>query len=166
MKVREIMTRDVITIDAGAPVREAAALLRRHKIGGLPVTDSGELVGIITETDIVSLLKTEEISDDLWLPSPLEVIELPIREYINWQKTKRALENIGDREVRSVMTMPVVTVPEDVDIEEAAAVMMQEDIARVPVVRGTSLVGIITRADIVKGVGTVRESSRQEQGGE
>ncbi|MDD1674688.1 MAG: CBS domain-containing protein [Methanomicrobiales archaeon] len=166
MKVQEIMTQDVITIDASATIREAAALLRKHKIGGIPVTDEGELVGIITETDIVSLLKTEEISDDLWLPSPLEVIELPIREYINWQKTKRALQNIGDREVRSVMAMPVVTVSPEADIEEAAALMMREDIARVPVVRGTKLVGIITRADIVKGVGTVRESSTPDQGGE
>ncbi|MDD1676604.1 MAG: CBS domain-containing protein, partial [Methanomicrobiales archaeon] len=54
----------------------------------------------------------------------------------------------------------------DADIEEAAAVMMREDIARVPVVRGEKLVGIITRADIVKGVGTVRESSTDSQGGE
>jgi CBS domain-containing protein len=157
MNVSEIMSTDLVTISARAPVREAAGLLKKHNIGGLPVLDEGHLVGIVTETDIISLLKTEDISDDLWLPSPLEIIELPIREYINWNKTKRALTNIGDREVREIMSMPVVSVKEDTDIEEAAAIMLRYDIARLPVVRGSKLVGIVTRADIVRGVGSARE---------
>ena len=55
-----------------------------------------ELVGMVTESDLISLLRTERISDDLWLPSPFEIIEVPIREFINWEKTKDALTNIGD----------------------------------------------------------------------
>ncbi len=156
MKVREIMTRDPITVTADTTVRDAAALLRKHNIGGLPVLDGEQLVGIITETDIVSLLKVQEISDDLWLPSPLEIIELPIREFINWNKTKSALSNIGETPVREIMAMPPITVSEDADIEGAAAIMLREDVARLPVVKGDRLVGIITRADIVRGVGAAR----------
>ena len=99
-------------------------------------------------------LQTERISDDLWLPSPLEIIEVPIREYVNWEKTKHALRNIGDTPVKKVMTHRVITATEDMDIEQAAALMLKEGIARLPVVRGKLLVGILTRADIVQALGS------------
>ena len=54
------------------------------------------LAGIITESDVIAQLETRKLSDDLWLPSPLEIIEVPIREFVNWEKTKDALRNIGD----------------------------------------------------------------------
>lgn len=115
--------------------------------------DSNELVGILTESDIIAQLETGRISDDLWLPSPLEVIEVPIREYVNWEKTKKALGNIGDTPVRDVMSHPVVTATEEMDIETAAALMLKKKIARLPVTRGKTLVGILTRADIVGAIG-------------
>jgi CBS domain-containing protein len=154
MKIKDIMTPDPVTIPVHAPVRDAAALLKKHHIGGLPVMDGDRLVGIVTESDIIALLETGRISDDLWLPSPLEVIEVPIREIVNWEKTKSALKDIGDTRVEEVMSKPVVTIEEDRDIEEAAQLMLDEGIARLPVVRGGRLVGIVTRADIVSGVAT------------
>lgn len=160
MKVREIMTPDPLVVQVDTPVREAAGILRRNRIGGLPVMDQGRVVGVVTESDIISLLTIREASDDLWLPSPLEIIEVPIREYINWSKTKRALASIGDRTVRAVMSMPPITVEADEDIEAAAALMLQEGIARLPVMEGDRLVGIVTRADIVRGVG--REYRKEE----
>ena len=111
--------------------------------------DGDELAGILTESDIIAQLETGRISDDLWLPSPLEVIEVPIREYVNWEKTKKALTNIGDTPVKDVMTHPVITATEDMDIEAAAALMLKKKIARLPVTRGKKLVGILTQADIV-----------------
>jgi len=109
---------------------------------------------MITESDLISLLETERISDDLWLPSPFEVIEVPIREYINWEKTKHALTNIGDMPVKKVMTRRVITATEDMDVEAAAALMLREGIARLPVMRGKKIVGIITRADIINAIGS------------
>ncbi len=159
MKVREIMTRNPVIIQADAPVREAARLLREHRIGGLPVMEGDRVAGIVTETDIISLLETGDLSEDLWLPSPLEVIEVPVREFINWEKTKGALTAIGAMEVRRVMSSPAITIGEDAEIEEAAALMLQEGIARLPVLRGGALVGIVARADIVRGIGAGREES-------
>ncbi|GAB6285934.1 MAG: CBS domain-containing protein [Methanoregula sp.] len=153
MIVRDTMTKDPVTCTASAPLRDAVALMKKHHIGGLPVMDGKKLVGIITESDIIAQLETGRISDDLWLPSPLEVIELPIRELINWEKTKHALTNIGDMPVDKVMTRHVITVTEEMDIEAAAALMLKERIVRLPVVRGKELVGILTRADIVQAVG-------------
>ena len=162
MKVSEVMTPDPVTVAADAPVREAAGLLRKHRVGGLPVTDGGRLVGVITESDILRLLKTPGISEDLWLPSPLEVIEVPIREAINWAHTQKALSHIGDQPVRKVMSSPVVTVGEDEDIDAAAAIMVKRRIARLPVVRGARLVGIVARRDIVRGLGESRGAEEEE----
>jgi CBS domain-containing protein len=153
MKISQIMTRNPITISADDPVRTAAGLLRAHRIGGLPVMEQDRLVGIVTESDILALLETGRLSDDLWLPSPLEVIEVPVREFINWEKTKMALTNIGDKKIRDVMSHPVITIDENADIEDAASLMLSHKIARLPVVTKGLLTGIVTRADIVRGVG-------------
>ncbi|MDD5419825.1 MAG: CBS domain-containing protein [Methanomicrobiaceae archaeon] len=164
MKIRDIMTRDPITIPVDGMVREAARLLRKYRIGGLPVMKDGKVEGIVTETDILSLLDTGDLSEDLWLPSPLEIIEVPIREYINWEKTKRALSNIGDMEVRRVMSSPVIAIGEDADLEDAASLMLREGIARLPVLRDDKLVGIVTRADIVRGIGAAADAEREGRG--
>jgi CBS domain-containing protein len=153
MKVHKIMTPDPIVVHVDTLVREAAGLLRKNRIGGLPVMDGDQVAGVITESDIISLLNVDEPSEDLWLPSPLEIIEVPIREYINWGKTKKALTSIGSLEVREVMTAPAIVIDADADIEEAAAIMLKEGIARIPVMRNKRLVGIVTRADIVRGIG-------------
>jgi len=163
MKVREVMTADPVTVSAGATVREAAGLLRKHKVGGLPVMEGERLVGMITESDILKLLKTPGLSEDLWLPSPLEIIEVPIREAINWAHTQKALSHIGDQPVRSVMSSPAMTIGEKDDMDAAAALMVKEKIGRLPVVRGEKLVGIVARADIVRGLGV---SYGSKEGGE
>jgi len=163
MKVSEVMTRDPVVVSGGAMVREAAGLLRKHRIGGLPVMDGEKLVGMITESDILRLLKTPGISEDLWLPSPLEIIEVPIREAINWAHTQKALSHIGDQPVRKVMSSPAITVGEDDDMDAAAALMVGRRIGRLPVVKGQRLVGIVARADIVRGLG---EAYASGEGGE
>ena len=96
MLVKNAMTKDPIVCTTETSLREAVGLMRKHHIGGLPVMEGAELAGMLTESDLISLLESERISDDLWLPSPFEIIEIPIREYINWEKTKHALRNIGD----------------------------------------------------------------------
>ena len=153
MKVRDIMTRNPVTVSGDEPVRIAAGLLRTNRIGGLPVMDKDMIIGVITESDIISLLETGRLSDDLWLPSPLEVIEVPLREVVNWEKTKAALAHIGDTPVRKIMSHPAITIDEEADIEAAAALMLSHRIARLPVVHGVHLTGIVAKADILRGVG-------------
>ncbi|MDD1718582.1 MAG: CBS domain-containing protein [Methanoregulaceae archaeon] len=153
MQVKEAMTPDPVTCQVHDKVRVAAGLMRKNRIGGLPVLDGTTLVGIITDSDIISLLDTGRISDDLWLPSPLEIIEVPIRELVNWEKTRHALTNIGDTEVRKVMSSPPITADAEMEIEEAASLMLHRKITRLPVLDKGRLVGIITRADVVNAVG-------------
>jgi CBS domain-containing protein len=162
MLVKDAMTKEPVMCTAETTLREAVGLMRKHHIGGLPVMEGTELVGIITESDLISLLESERISDDLWLPSPFEIIEIPIREYINWEKTKHALTNIGDMPVKKVMTHKVITATEEMEIEAAAALMLKEGISRLPVIQGKNVVGILTRADIINAIG----SSHSFKGGE
>lgn len=165
MKVKEVMTQNPVVVTVTDTVRDTAKILRQKHIGGLPVMEGDQVVGVVTESDILSLLTIEEPSEDLWLPSPLEIIEIPIREYINWGKTKKALVSIGNTKVREVMSSPVITINEEADIEEAAALMLQHRIARIPVMKGTHLVGIITRADIVQGIGRAYNAEKSTLGG-
>jgi CBS domain-containing protein len=154
MLVSDAMTKEPIVCSAETPLRDAVALFRKHHIGGLPVMEGRELVGMVTESDLIALLESERQSDDLWLPSPFEVIEIPIREFINWEKTKHALMNIGDMPVKKIMTRRVVTATGEMEVEAAAALMLREGITRLPVLEGKTIVGIITRADIINAIGS------------
>jgi CBS domain-containing protein len=88
MKVQDVMTPRPISVTPDTPVSKVSLLMKKNRIGGIPVTEDEKPVGIVTETDILSLLTMPEISDDLWLPSPFEVIEIPIRELMNWERRK------------------------------------------------------------------------------
>ena len=114
--------------------------------------EGAEVIGMLTESDLISLLESERISDDLWLPSPFEIIEIPIREYVNWEKTKHALRNIGDMPAKKVMTHHVITATEDMEVEAAASLMLKEGVTRLPVMQGKKIVGILTRSDIINAV--------------
>ncbi|ADN37351.1 putative signal transduction protein with CBS domains [Methanolacinia petrolearia DSM 11571] len=154
MLVKDVMTPDPVTVQADAKVSEAASILRKRRIGGIPVMDGERLAGIVTETDLLSLLDVGELSDDLWLPSPLEIIEIPIREFVNWEKTRKALTDISESPISDIMSTDVIYIDENAEIEEAAKLMLSEGIARLPVVKSDRLVGIVTRQDIVRGIGT------------
>ncbi len=160
MLVKDAMTKNPVVCTAETSLRDAVGLMKKYHIGGLPVMEGTDLVGILTESDLISLLESERISDDLWLPSPFEIIEIPIREFINWEKTKHALRNIGDMPVKKVMTHQVVTATEGMEIGAAAELMLNEGIARLPVMRGKQLVGILTRADIIHAVGSSHSEKR------
>ncbi|MDO9550645.1 MAG: CBS domain-containing protein [Methanoregula sp.] len=153
MLVKDAMTKNPIVCSADTPLRDAVGLFRKYHIGGLPVMEGTEVIGILTESDLISLLESERISDDLWLPSPFEIIEVPIREYVNWEKTKHALRNIGDMPAKKVMTHRVITATEDMEVGAAASLMLREGVTRLPVMQGKKLTGILTRADIINAVG-------------
>jgi len=153
MRVNEVMTQNPIVCDVSDTASTIAGLMRENRIGGIPVMENGHLAGIITETDVLQLLNVDGPSDDLWLPSPLEIIELPIREFVNWEKTKKALTDIGAIPARDIMKHPVITVTPDMDVERAAEIMLNHSINRLVVIDKEKVVGILTRQDIVWSVG-------------
>jgi len=149
LNVREIMNTEVITTTPDASIRNAARLLREHGISGLPIVEGKNLVGIVTETDILKLLKTHPASGNLWLPSPLEIIEVPIRELLNWEELKHSLEDTAEKPVSSIMKRKVHTTSPDESVEDASWKMVQHRVNRLPVIDKGKLTGIIARGDII-----------------
>ena len=153
MDVKDVMNPNVVTCPPETLIREVAQLLKQNSISGLPITDENGVVGIVSEGDILKLLTIPE-HGGLWLPSPFEVIEVPVRELLNWEETKDLLEDVGSKPVSEIMEKDVYTIGPDASIEDAASIITKHRINRLPVVdEDGTLVGIVTRGDIISGLG-------------
>jgi len=129
MKVGQRMTRNPITITPDVTAPEAQAIMRREKIKRLPVLDNNRrLVGIVTSLDLIHAS-----------PSPATSLDIYEMHYL-----------LSKLHVENVMTKNVITVTEDLPIEEAARIMADNKISGLPVMRGDILVGIITESDLFK----------------
>jgi CBS domain-containing protein len=151
MKVKDVMNSNVVFCRPDNTVREAAKILKDNSISGAPVLDGDELVGIISEADLLKLLIVPE-QGELWLPSPFEVIEVPIRELLGWEETKKMLSDVGLTKVEDIMTPEVHTISSEASVEEASEHMIRHKINRLPVTEDSRVVGIITRGDIIEGL--------------
>ena len=154
MNVKDVMNSDVVSCKPDDEISSAAQLLKEHDISGLPVVEEGKVVGIVTEADVLKLLEVPE-HGGLWLPSPFEVFEIPIRELINWEDTKHMLIDIGSKPISDIMESEVYTISADSSIEDASSIMVKHKINRLPVVDNGTIVGIITRGDIIRGLAVV-----------
>jgi len=143
MLARDLMTRDVISVTPETPARDVARLLLDHGISAVPVIDStGAPVGMISEGDLIS--RDEGDRDrrrDWWLGLLAEGQELSP----DFLKSLSA-----DEEARHLMAAPVVTVDETTDAREIARLLGQYRIKRVPVIRDGRVVGIVSRADLLR----------------
>ena len=128
MLVGERMSRPVIDVSAEDPIMEAFDLLRRENIRRAPVTKDGQLVGIISDHDLLNATPSQATT--------LSVYELP---YL-----------LGKIKIKDVMTKEVITVTEDTPIEEAARIMADNKLGGLPVMRAGKVVGMITETDLFK----------------
>jgi len=120
----------------------------------MPVVEKGKVVGIVSETDLLKLFKTPEVSGELWLPSPLEIIEIPLRNLVRFEEFKKALDNINLKHVSEIMNKTVRSISPDDSLEEASSMMVKHKVNRLPVIENGKLVGIVARSDIIKGLST------------
>ena len=151
MKVKDVMNTNVVFCKPDDTAREVAKILNENNISGVPILDGDELVGIISEGDLLKLLIIPE-KGELWLPSPFEVIEVPIREYLGWEDTKKILSDVGSTKVEEIMTKDVHTISSEASVEEASEHMVRHRINRLPVIEDDQVVGIVTRGDIIQGL--------------
>jgi len=140
MNVRDIMTRRVVSVLPDDSVFDAARLMLEKKISGLPVVDDlGNLIGVVTEGDF---MRRAEIGTKRQRPRWVEFFMGPGRladEYVRF----------SGRKVSDVMTHDVHTVAPDTPLSDVVRLMERHNIKRVPVVDGTKLAGIITRANLL-----------------
>jgi CBS domain-containing protein len=146
MKARDVMTANVVSVDPQATVLQAVRLMLQRRISGLPVVDDrGRLVGIVTEGDF---LRRAETGTQRQRPGWLEFLIGPGRMAADYV-------NAHARKVESVMTREPVTVTEDTPLETVVTTMEKRRIKRVPVVRGEHLVGIVSRANLLRALASI-----------
>ena len=143
MKAQNIMTRDVVTIKPNASVHEAATLMAKHRISGIPVTTAvKQLLGIVSEGDLLERVEVgAEPKAKWWLDG-----------FSNAQALASRYVKAHGATVADVMTRQVATVRPDAELDEVANVLQAHRVKRVPVVQDGKLLGIVTRSDIVKAV--------------
>jgi CBS domain-containing protein len=143
MRADEIMTRQVITIGADASIVDAADIMLRHHISGLPVVDAaGRLVGIISEGDFIRRAETgTERKRGRWLTF-----------LVSADRIAAEFMHAHGRKVGEIMTPNPVTASEDTPLDRIVQIMESRNIKRLPVVRDDRLVGMITRSDFLSHV--------------
>ena len=132
--VGDVMSREVIAVNPDTSLRTAAELMLEHAISGMPVVDDeGQLLGMVSKTDLVRHRLASEDDGDVMLPAGQHLLD--------------------GTTVEDVMTQHVLIVPEKASLTEAAKLMVNAGVHRVPVVstRGV-LAGLVTTSDIVRWV--------------
>src|SRR6202011_1118273 len=143
MRAHQIMTRQVITVAAGAAIVEAANTMLQNHISGLPVTDeAGKLVGIVSQGDFI---RRAEIGTQRKRGRWLKLLLGP-------GKAASDFVHERGRKVGEIMTLDPSTVAEDTTLEDVVQLMEQKNVKRLPVLRGDQLVGIVTRSNLLQAV--------------
>jgi len=135
VKIRGVMSTHVVTVTPETTLKDAAARLVRYGVSGLPVVDeSGSLVGVVSEADILAK----------------EAGTSPREGMLAWLIEDDRPLHLDALTVGEAMTSPVVTIGPERTAREAAARMLAEGVNRLPVVESDTMVGIVTRADLVR----------------
>jgi CBS domain-containing protein len=146
MQAHQIMTRDIVTVGPDATVAEIAAILVRHRISAVPVVSGGQLLGIVSQTDLAHRSETGTEKRRKWW---LEVFADPD------SKAREYIKSHGLR-AQDVMTRFVVSVSEDASLAEVADVLDAHRIRQVPVMSNGRLAGMISRTDLVRKLAETR----------
>lgn len=154
-KVKDIMKTEVIILKPTDTLNEAVKKFAEKDIHGAPVVDEdNKIIGILTEKDILSELKTKTTKLSLVFPSS-HALGMTFQESITQQEVREAFKEVGKTPVSEVMNKRVITTAPDDRIVEIAVKMVNENVHRLPVVENGEVVGFITRADIIKGLAEV-----------
>ena len=142
MNARDVMTRDVVSVASDTPMRKIAALLVEKRISGVPVVDgSGAPIGIVSDGDLIGRSEAErEARQDWWLTTRAEGAAV----------NPEFLAILNYPTARDMMSAPVISIDEETSLGDIADLLTTHRIKRVPVVCDGRIVGIVSRADLVR----------------
>ncbi len=153
MRAADVMTVQPVSISPDASILEAIRVMLQRRFSGLPVVDAGgALVGIVTEGD---LLRRTETGTQRKRPRWIEFLIGPGRLATEYVQT-------SGRKVREVMSQDVQAVTGDTPLEEIVRLMERHQIKRLPVVDSGKLVGIVTRANLLRALATLASETKAE----
>ncbi len=145
MKAHDVMTAAVVSVPSDMPVNKIAGLLLEKHISAVPVVNEyGVPVGMVSEGDLVGREDAEdrESRREWWLAALAEGESVP--------PDLEAQVRIPNRKARDVMSTPLVSVTADTEVGEIARLLSKHCIKRVPVLRNGQLIGIVSRADLLR----------------
>src|SRR6476660_4790001 len=146
MNAGDVMTQGTVTVDPDDSIMHAVQLMLKRRISGLPVVDNtGVLVGILTEGD---LLRRVELGTQKRRPRWIEFLIGPNRlasEYVS----------ACGRKVHEVMTTPVQSISEDTSLTDVVRIMESKQVKRLPVMRDGRVVGIVSRANLLRALASI-----------
>ena len=134
MRVRDIMSSPVLTVAPDRGIKAIARLLDRNRVAAVPVIENGQVVGIVSKSDLVTREEAFELDDVGWIGRHL----------------RRRPEPRPVRTARELMTSPALTVAPSLSAVGAAWLMTEHDAHHLPVVDRDELVGIVSRSDLVR----------------
>lgn len=144
LKVRDIMTPNPATVPPEMTVTDAARLMVEKRIGALPVIEGDVLIGIVTEGDLIM----QDVR--LEFPTYIHLLDGLIMYPPATARFERELKKAVAADVRAVMTTNPHTIQADAPIEDAATLLVDREVSRLPVLDGDKLVGIISKSDVVR----------------
>ena len=146
LRVRDIMQSNVVTVGPDTTVRDLADILAENKVSGVPVIDEARrVVGMVSEADVI-------LQDaDLHFPYYVQFLDGII--YLeSVKKFRDRFRKAFGASVADIMSTEVITISPDASVREAATLMADNKVNRLPVTEDLALVGIVTRGDIVRAI--------------
>ena len=144
MKVRDVMTTDVAVATVGTPVSEIARLMNERDVSGIPVVNDGRhVIGLVTDLDLI--VRNTRLDPPVFFQ--LLDARIPLETPAHYRKR---LQHMLGTEARDVMSEDVVTIGPDDDGETLAALFLKSRANPIPVVDDGRLVGIVSRADLLR----------------
>jgi CBS domain-containing protein len=146
VKAGDIMKKEVISVHPEMPVDKLGRFFIEHDISGAPVLDAqGQLVGIVTEYDLISQSKKFHI------PSMLRIFDaiIPLK---GSEAIEKEIQRMAASQVSDICTTDVTTIGEDTPLEEIATIMAEKHITLLPVVRDGKVIGVVGKHEVIRGV--------------
>jgi CBS-domain-containing membrane protein len=140
----DVMTRDVKTVKKETTIRELAELFNRHRISSAPVVDdNGEMIGIVTETDLI------EQDKNLHIPTVISLFDWVI--YLESDKKfEKELKKMTGQTVGEIYTEEFVKVTPATPVSDVADILSSRKMNAIPVLDGNRIVGIVARIDLIR----------------
>jgi CBS domain-containing protein len=146
MRVRDLMSRTVLSVPPDRGLKAVARLLERNRVSAVPVVEDGRVIGVLSKTDLVRREQAFELESAGWF-----------RRRFGRRAGRQRVTTVED-----AMTSPAVTVSPTLSAVGAAWLMTEHDAHHLPVVERGKLVGIVSRSDLVRGFARSDEQIKAE----